>query len=135
MLQGQATAVLVRPRANQLAFDPASGELLDQRRGDDLGLHLRISEAADPLHFGTLGGTPTRYVWFLFGAMLSTLSISGVYICGLRVIRSFPETGLNLPGWAWQAGWQKLEPVARWPALALVSMTLVVAAYYFIVSP
>lgn len=135
LLQGQATAVLVRPRANQLAFDLASGELIDHRRGDDLGLHLRISEAADPLHFGTLGGTATRYIWFLFGVMLSTLSISGVYICGLRAIRGFPETGLKLPGPAWRAGWQKLERVAKWPTLALVVMTLVVAAFYFAGSP
>lgn len=131
LLQGQAAAVLVRPRANQLAFDLASGELIDHRRGKDLDLHLRISEAADPLHFGTLGGTPTRYIWFLFGVMLSTLSISGVYICGLRVIRSFPEAGLKLPGPAWRAGWHKLEHVARWPTLALVSITLVMAAFYF----
>ena len=135
LLQGQATAVLVRPRANQLAFDLASGELIDHRRGDDLSLHLRISEAVDPLHFGTLGGTATRYIWFLFGVMLSTLSISGVYICGLRAIRSLLETGSKLPGPAWRAGWQKLEHLAKWPALALVYMTLVVAAFYFIGSP
>ena len=42
LLQGQATAVLVRLRANQLAFGLASGELIDHRRGEDLGLHLRI---------------------------------------------------------------------------------------------
>ena len=135
LLQGQATAVLVRPRANQLAFDVASGELINHRRGDDLGLHLRISEAADPLHFGTLGGTATRYIWFLFGEMLSALSISGVYIYGLRVIRSFPEAGFKLPGSAWRAGWQELERIAKWPTLALVSMTLVVAAFYFAGSP
>ena len=135
LLQGQAVAVLVRPRANQLAFDLASGELINHRRGEDLGLHLRIHEAADPLHFGTLGGTPTRYTWFLFGVMLSALSISGAYICGLRVIRSFPGAGIKLPGAAWRAGWQRLERIARWPTLALVCMTLVVAAYYFIGSP
>lgn len=132
LLQGQATAVLVRPRANQLAFGLASGELINYRRGDDLGLHLRISEAADPLHFGTLGGTTTRYIWFVFGVMLSTLSISGVYLYGLRVMRSFPEAGFGLPGSAWLAGWQKLERIAKWPTLAMVLMTLVVAAFYFL---
>ena len=135
LLQGQATAVLVRPRANQLAFDLTSGELIDHRRGDVLGLHLRISEAADPLHFGTLGGTATRYIWFLFGVMLSALSISGVHICGLRVMRSLPEAGFKLPGSAWRAGWRKLDRVAKWPTLALVSMTLAVAAFYFVGNP
>lgn len=33
-----------------------SGRVVDVRRGEELSLHLRISEAADPLHFGTLGG-------------------------------------------------------------------------------
>lgn len=131
VLQGQATAALVRPRANQLTFKLTNGALIDLRRGEDLGLHLRIAEAADPLHFGTLGGTPTRYIWFLFGLALSALSLSGAYLYGLRAIRRVPQTGRKLPGAAWLSGWQKLEHIAKWPTLVMVSLALIMAVFHF----
>ena len=87
-VSGQAQAKLVRDRANQITFDGFTGEPLQNRKGEDLSLHMRISEAADPLHFGYWGGTLTRYLWFLLGIVLTTLSISGVYLFGLRTLRS-----------------------------------------------
>lgn len=84
VLQGQATAVLVRQRANHVAFDGFSGALLDVRQGESLDLHNRVSEAADPLHFGDFGGPLTRYLWALFGVFMTLLSLTGVYLFGLR---------------------------------------------------
>lgn len=83
-LLGQTDAVLVRPRANAIAFDPASGEEVHRHYAGDLGIHQRISEAADPLHFGTFGGLTTRILWFIFGLGMSALSLTGVYLYGLR---------------------------------------------------
>jgi len=85
VLQGQAEAMLVRDRANHVAYGP-TGALVDQRRGEHLGWHVRVSEAADPLHFGTLGGTPTRLLWAFFGLLLTLLSVSGLCIYGLRLL-------------------------------------------------
>jgi uncharacterized iron-regulated membrane protein len=79
---------LVRARASYVAFDPASGAVLSSHRSGDANLHQRISEMADPLHFGTFGGLPTKLVWFVFGAALSALSVTGVVIYGSRVARS-----------------------------------------------
>ena len=84
ILQGQATAMLVRDRANHVAFDAVSGRLLDIREAETLDWHNRISEAADPLHFGDFAGTPTRYLWAIFGLLMTILSLSGVYLYGLR---------------------------------------------------
>lgn len=83
-LDGQAQAWLVRPRANAIGFDLRSGEVLGLRDGRALDLHQRISEMADPLHFGSFGGWPVRLAWFLFGAALTALSVTGVYLYGLR---------------------------------------------------
>jgi uncharacterized iron-regulated membrane protein len=47
---------LVRRRASYVAFDPQSGKVLSSHRSRDAGLHQRISEMADPLHFGYFGG-------------------------------------------------------------------------------
>jgi uncharacterized iron-regulated membrane protein len=81
-------AWLVRPRASYVAFDPASGAVLSSHRSREANLHQRISEMADPLHFGYFGGLATKLVWFVFGAALSALSLTGVVIYGSRVVRS-----------------------------------------------
>ncbi|MEM7003945.1 MAG: PepSY-associated TM helix domain-containing protein [Pseudomonadota bacterium] len=91
IVQGDLSAVLVRPRANAVAFDPLTGNLLGSYRGEDLGLHQRISEAADPLHFGYFGGYWTKVIWFLFGCAMCTLSISGCVIYAKRLLPKQPN--------------------------------------------
>jgi uncharacterized iron-regulated membrane protein len=131
LFQGQATAILVRNRANQLAFNLNTGELLDLREGENLSLHARISEAADPLHFGTFGGDLTRYLWFLFGTLLSGLSLSGVYLYGLRM-----HTQRKAPArTAWKVSWQDTVRPFRWLMLLILVITLVLSALVFTVDP
>jgi len=85
VVEGQGDAWLVRPRATAVAISPATGEVTQVRRASELGWKARLHEAADPLHFGTLGGFPTKLAWFLFGAALSFLSISGLAIHARRL--------------------------------------------------
>ncbi len=85
LIEGQAQAWLVRDRANAAGFDLRDGRLLDLQDGRDMSVHQRIAEMADPLHFGSFGGWPVRLIWFLFGAALTALSFTGVYLYGLRV--------------------------------------------------
>ena len=84
LLRGQAEAVLVRPRANVAAFDAADGRWLGRRDGRDMNVHQRIAEMADPLHFGNFAGLPVKLLWFVFGILLTTLSLTGAYLYGLR---------------------------------------------------
>lgn len=85
VLEGQAQAWLVRDRANALAVDLQQRRILQLRDGRDMTVHQRIAEMADPLHFGSFAGWPVRALWFLFGAALTGLCFSGVYLYGLRV--------------------------------------------------
>lgn len=85
LVEGQGEQVLVRNRANNFAFNPYDGNLLSRRDGAQLSLHVRISEAADPLHFGTWGGFPSKVIYFVFGVILSGLSITGTYLYALKV--------------------------------------------------
>ena len=111
VFQGQHEAILVRPRANAVWTDPASGEVRLIADGTDLSVHQRISEMADPLHFGTFGGIWTKLIWFVFGVLLTGLSISGAAIYALRIMKSRREepsvastTALSVAGmgrWAW----------------------------------
>jgi uncharacterized iron-regulated membrane protein len=122
----------VRRRANHIAISNKTGELLDIRSGESLGLHLRISEAADPLHFVTFGGATTRWLWFIFGVMLSALSISGVYLCGLRISRSMTQYKGANPAMVWRLSWQRLGTPFRWPLLMLVVMAVGLAITAFL---
>ncbi len=141
ILQGQEKALLVRPRANTLLIDPTTGESLGRVHGEQLSLHQRIAEAADPLHFGTFGGQPTRFLWFLFGLMLTTLAASGTWIYSLRLTSgrshrsrragkpkgapAVPHLSGVVPRSPWRTLWQgQLLP---WPQMALILTCLILA--------
>ncbi len=81
---GNADALLVRERANNIAFDLHTVTVRAAHDGRDLGVHQRIAEMADPLHFGSFGGWPIRLLWFIAGALLTALCFTGVYLYGLR---------------------------------------------------
>lgn len=108
VFQGQDDAVLVRPRANTIWTNAATGEVKLVTDGTDLNIHQRISEMADPLHFGYFGGIWTKLIWFVFGALMTGLSISGAAIYALRIMKSNRErpklgsaTALSLKGMGW----------------------------------
>ncbi|MFN3233422.1 MAG: PepSY-associated TM helix domain-containing protein [Alphaproteobacteria bacterium] len=88
MFGGEADAILVRPTANAVWVDPTSLDVTGIQRGETLTAHQRLSELADPLHFGTWGGLITKIIWFLFGALLSGLSVTGMIIYGKRIGRA-----------------------------------------------
>lgn len=128
-IDGQDDGMLVRERANNMVFDPVYGELLSQRFANELSFHVRVSEAADPLHFGTWGGYPSKVTYFVFGVLLTVLSITGVYLYALRLLPvprgecvsqlSMLVKGTSRMSWG---GWVSAELIAF--ALALTCMTL-----------
>lgn len=129
LMQGQADAVLVRTRANTISFDPVSGELLSIVKGEELSIHGRISEAADPLHFGTFAGLTSKIVYFLFGLILSGLAISGTYIYGMRISR----LGKDEPSprkKIWLAASADMT-WGKWLSILAVSVCLALTIYIF----
>lgn len=116
VVMGQAKALLVRERANAVMLDPARQEVVETVRGEELSLHQRISEAADPLHFGTWGGLATRIFWFLCGAALTGLAVTGVLIYALRLRQ---DTAALRNGSVLVAMWRGMGVMA-WPSLALL---------------
>jgi len=85
---GEADAWLVRERANNIAVDLHTGHVIGMHDGRALGVHQRIAEMADPLHFGSFGGWPIRLLWLLAGTLLTGLCVTGVYLYGLRTVDS-----------------------------------------------
>lgn len=127
LLHGDYKAVLVRPRSNAVWVNSTSAEVLLTTDGRDLNVHQRISEMADPLHFGDFGGYWTKIPWFLFGGLLTGLSLSGAAVYSLRIARerddkarmshAFAGMWRDLPRWRWVSAALILVGLALLPAL------------------
>jgi uncharacterized iron-regulated membrane protein len=125
-IEGQDDTLLVRDRANNLVFNPGDGNLLSQRFGADHSIHIRISEAADPLHFGTWGGYPSKILYFLFGLALTAMSFTGTYIYAMRVNakgQSKNERGARF----WRNAWGQMGRLKWVTVLILVTSLFLVA--------
>lgn len=118
-IHGDYKAVLVRPRSNAVWLDPDNGEVLLKTDGRDLSVHQRISEMADPLHFGDFGGYWTKVPWFLFGVLLTGLSLSGAAIYSLRIARERTKPAKIAQAFAgmWQGS-------SRWRWLSVILIAI-----------
>ncbi|NJS13766.1 MAG: PepSY domain-containing protein [Sphingopyxis sp.] len=104
------------------------GQTLLATDAQDLNVHQRISEMADPLHFGTFGGYWTKIIWFLFGLFLTGLAVSGIAIYGLRVGRDLTSVSQAPSGWA--VAWRGMGNW-RWVALGCVAIGLLMLPTLF----
>lgn len=120
-LRGLGTALLVRPRANAVTVDPATFETLGHHRGEDLSLARRVTEAADPIHFGTWGGLPSRLLWAFGGLMATALALTGASTAARRLKRaqSLADAGV---------GRRAARPQLRWAALLAVAIVAATSA-------
>ncbi|MBY8825048.1 PepSY domain-containing protein [Sphingomonas colocasiae] len=116
--QGQRGAWLVRPRANAVWADAATARVEMISDGHDLNVHQRISEMADPLHFGSFAGYWTRIPWFLFGLAMTGLALSGAAIYSHRIAHGARVAAAASP--VWNGLWRGMGQW-RWLSLALIA--------------
>lgn len=128
IFQGQRSAWLVRPRANAVWVDAATARVVMASDGGNLGVHQRISEMADPLHFGTFAGYWTRIMWFFFGLLMTGLALSGAAIYSHRIAHSARAAVARHPisngMWRGTGRW-------RWLSGALVATGAVMIGWMF----
>lgn len=114
--QGEAGTMLVTEKANAVFVDPVSDTVTLKVVGGELSAHQRIAEMADPLHFGTFGGLVTKLIWFLFGAGLTALSVTGVMIYATR---------LQPVAVGAQSAWMAAVRGVSWWAIPAVALLLI----------
>lgn len=121
-VDGQRGNPLTRDRANKVHLHPFTGAVLGVQRSADLGAVPFVTDAADPLHFGYVGGLWTKALWCLLGLLLSFSILSGTY---LWVVRSGPVRAPEA-----SAGGLRPFPMLR-GALVATALTL---AYFGVVT-
>lgn len=84
-VEGQADGVLVRPRANYMMLDPATGDTVRRQDIVELGWPARWVDTVDPLHFGNFAGLGVKLIWFALGLLLSGLCLTGAYLHAQRL--------------------------------------------------
>ena len=89
---GKRENPVLRHRANRVFLDPESLEIIKVQRSEQIGVLAYLNEMADPLHFGTFGGLPTKALWFVFGAAMTGLSVTGVWLTWRRMGSKAPST-------------------------------------------
>lgn len=129
VFQGEYKAILVRARANSVTTDVKTNSVKLTRDGRDLNVHQRISEMADPLHFGDFGGLTTKIIWFAFGLLLTGLSLSGVAIYALRILKKEKTkpsikriTRISLRGMG----------LWKWPSIVFVLLSFALLIYFLL---
>lgn len=129
IIEGQSNTVLVRDRATNAVFDPVTADLLSTRFAQNLSVHVRISEAADPLHFGYFAGIYSKIFYFIFGIILSALAITGTYLYGLHYIRVKHDESVSEKR-IWYAAWKGMKSW-KWLSILLIMVCIILTIMVF----
>ncbi|MEI8604329.1 PepSY-associated TM helix domain-containing protein [Pseudoalteromonas sp. B160] len=76
-ISGSNNTIFYDDYAFSTTINPWTGELAQTKSPGSMNALQTISHIADPLHYGTIGGIWTKLVWFIFGVILSGMSITG----------------------------------------------------------
>lgn len=68
--------------------NPWSGAIESERNPEKMTTLQTLSHIANPLHYGTIGGIWTKIIWFLFGVLLTGMSITGFLMWGSRTVKA-----------------------------------------------
>lgn len=75
----------------RLDINPWNGEIARAVSPENMNTLQTIQHIIDPLHYGTIGGIWTKAIWFIFGLILSAMSITGFLIWGSRTVKAAKE--------------------------------------------
>lgn len=91
-LMGGGDHIFYDQYSYNLSINPWTGEIAQQKSPESMTALQTVMHIADPLHYGTLGGIWTKAIWFLFGLLLSGMSITGFMIWGSRTVKAVRES-------------------------------------------
>lgn len=87
-LMGGGDHIFYDQYAYSLSINPWSGDIAHEKSPANMSALQTVMHIADPLHYGTIGGIWTKAIWFVFGLILSGMSITGFMIWGSRTVKA-----------------------------------------------
>ena len=91
-LMGGGDHIFYDQYSYSLSINPWTGEIAQEKSPQSMTALQTVMHIADPLHYGTLGGVWTKAIWFLFGLLLSGMSITGFMIWGSRTVKAVRQS-------------------------------------------
>lgn len=85
-LAGAGDFIFYDDYSYKLSVNPWQGSVEAPQTPETMTALQTLSHIADPLHYGTIGGIWTKIIWFVFGVILSGMSIVGFLIWRLRLV-------------------------------------------------
>lgn len=113
--------------ANAVWVDANTGELLRAQNPENFSLPIRLNAMNNSLHFGVFAGYISKWIYFLFGVLLSALSVTGVMVYALRLGRK-ERTKFGFKYFCRKV-WAGMG-VARWPAMAFTLFSFLAAPFF-----
>ncbi|GAA4343774.1 PepSY-associated TM helix domain-containing protein [Kangiella taiwanensis] len=87
-IMGSGGEIFYDQYSHQAYVNPWTAEVDELRTPERMNVLQTMVHITDPLHYGTLGGVWTKVIWFLFGLLLTTMSISGFVIYSKRMVKT-----------------------------------------------
>lgn len=87
-LMGGGDHIFYDQYSYNLSINPWTGDIAHEKSPQSMTALQTVMHIADPLHYGTLAGIWTKAIWFLFGLILSGMSITGFMIWGSRTVKA-----------------------------------------------
>ncbi|MCL1074445.1 PepSY-associated TM helix domain-containing protein [Shewanella dokdonensis] len=100
-LYGSGGEIFFDDYSYQVAVNPWQGQIMQASSPTDMNTLQTITHIVDPLHYGTFGGLWSKLVWFVFGSLLTGMSITGFIIWSQRLVRAKATTA--------ETSWKKVE--------------------------
>ena len=90
-IAGAGNNVLFDQYAYRVQINPWTGDVVSVQTPSSMTGLQTLAHIADPLHYGTIGGIWTKLLWFVFGVILTGMSITGFLIWSKRTFKAARE--------------------------------------------
>jgi len=85
---GHHNSIFYDDSSLSLAVNPWTGDIINQYSPESMGTLQSLMHLADPLHYGTIGGLWTKLIWFVFGLLISGMSVTSFMMWRRRLTQA-----------------------------------------------
>lgn len=78
------------------SINPWTGDVAARKSPETMNTLQTLSHITDPLHYGTIGGIWTKIIWFLFGVILSGMSITGFMMYSKKLVKTKKQSSVTI---------------------------------------